>query len=95
MRPNAIVRIGYDRGETDASGNFSFGVEEGTHDMSVSAAGYRPSKRSGVVIDSEQTLEDVTLTARSTAGYTNWIQKDSIKAAVSNTFPVQSDGERE
>lgn len=85
--PNAIVRIGYDRGETDASGNFSFGVEEGTHDMSVSAAGYRPSKRSGVVIDSEQTLEDVTLTARSTAGYTNWIQKDSIKAAVSKTFP--------
>ena len=62
-------------------------MEEGTHDVSVSAAGYMPSTVKGVEINSEKTLEDIQLTSRSANAYTDWIQKDSIKAAVSKTFP--------
>ncbi len=84
---DAIVRIGYDSGRTNAQGHYSFGVEEGAHDVSVSAAGYMPSTVKGVEINSEKTLEDIQLTSRSANAYTDWIQKDSIKAAVSKTFP--------
>ncbi len=84
---DAIVRIGYDSGKTDASGAFSFGVEKGTHDVSVSAAGYMPSTQKGVEISGDTTLGEIQMTPRSANSYTDWIQKDSLKAAVSRTFP--------
>lgn len=83
----ANVRIGYSSTKTDAAGSFSIDVEEGTYDVTVSAAGYAAQTVSGVEIDSNKSLEAVSLVEKAAVVYKNYIQKDSIKAAVSEKFP--------
>ena len=83
----ANVRIGYESAQTDASGNFSVEVEAGTYDVAVSARGYVAKTISNVEINADKTLDDIELQTKTAAVYEHYIQKDKIKAAVSDTFP--------
>ncbi len=83
----ANVRIGYESAQTDASGNFSVEVEAGTYDVAVSARGYVAKTISNVEINADKTLDDIELQTKAAAVYEHYIQKDKIKAAVSDTFP--------
>ena len=85
--PDASVRVGTESTRTDANGNFTLDVEAGIYDVNVSAAGYAASTVSNVEINANKTLDAIVLSTKADATYDHYIQKDAIKAAVSDKFP--------